>query len=84
MRNLSKVEDPDRYYNWYHGYTDIEFQTFDKYSNNYKNTVTTCAPSGNVKTQYFGEEFDRSDCWDDTSFVGCFTNWSKFYYNNCL
>ena len=23
MRNLSKVKDPDRYYNWYHGYTAL-------------------------------------------------------------
>ena len=25
MTNLSKVEDPDRYYNWYHGYTRIRY-----------------------------------------------------------
>ena len=25
MKNLSKVEDPDRYYNWYYGYTQITF-----------------------------------------------------------
>ena len=25
MANLSKLEDPDRYYNWYHGYTRIRY-----------------------------------------------------------
>ena len=25
MGNLSKVEDPDRFYNWYHGYTKLQY-----------------------------------------------------------
>ena len=33
MANLSKIVDPDRYYNWYHGYTEIKYPY---YHTNYK------------------------------------------------
>ena len=29
MKNLSKIEDPDRYYNWYNGYTKIKYPCYD-------------------------------------------------------
>ena len=34
MKNLSMLEDKDRYYNWYHGYTkiDLPFYSDSKYS----------------------------------------------------
>ena len=28
MTNLIIMEDPDRYYNWYHGYTEIEYSYY--------------------------------------------------------
>ena len=58
MTNLSEVQDPERFYNWYNGYTDIEYQTLDTYNNKYEHIVRTSATSGNITTQYFGDEFD--------------------------
>ena len=58
MANLSKVEDKDRYYNWYHGYTKIRYPYYnDNYLQLY-HKVYTSATSGNISTQYFGEKFD--------------------------
>ena len=36
MRNLSKLEDDDRYYNWYHCYTEIGLPYYDTYGLNYR------------------------------------------------
>ena len=32
MTNLSKLQDNDRYYNWYHGFTEIELPYHGKYN----------------------------------------------------
>merc|ERR1712155_362199 len=58
MDHLNKLEDNDRYYNWYHGYTQIYLPRYfnsDKAQNNYD--LTTYATSGIVSTQYFGDKF---------------------------
>ena len=55
MTNLSKVDDPDRYYNWYHGYTEIEYPYYYKKYNRLMYKVSTSAISGNISTQYFGD-----------------------------
>ena len=63
MTNLSKLEEKDRYYNWYHGYTYIEQPYF--LSNCDKDEkfcyvvyrVATSSLSGTVWTQYFGDAF---------------------------
>ena len=34
MTNLSKIEDNDRYYNWYHGYTHIDIPYVSVYDGN--------------------------------------------------
>ena len=58
MKNLSKLEDHDRFYNWYHGYTKF----VDAYPWYYKGQlffkVLTSATSGNISTQSFGGKFD--------------------------
>ena len=59
MRNLSKVEDLDRYYNWYHGYTQIRYPYHTDY-NILQYNMNTYATSGNISTQYFDEKFDAS------------------------
>ena len=57
MRNLSKVEENNRYYNWYHGYTKIELPYYDTWDiDTYY--VYTAASSGSISTQFFGEQFD--------------------------
>ena len=33
ITNLSKIQDPDRYYNWYHGYSAITYPYYDKNDN---------------------------------------------------
>ena len=62
MSNLSKVEDPDRYYNWYHGYTEIKYPYFKTAENENKLIywLHTSATSGNISTKYFGEKFDTN------------------------
>ena len=56
--NLSKVEDPDKFYNWYHGYTQMQYPYYSKYHNQLFYYVTTSATSANISTQYFGTKFD--------------------------
>ena len=61
INNMSKLEDNDRYYNWYHGYSQINFPRYS--INTYSgHTLTfnmeTTATSGTISTQYFGEKFD--------------------------
>ena len=55
MRNLTKVQDPDRYYNWYHEYSPI---AYPYYTTKLWYSYTTYATSGNISTKYFGEIFD--------------------------
>ena len=56
MKNLSKVKDSDRYYNWYHGFTRINYPNFEW--NQLRYYVYTSAASGNISTQYFGDKFE--------------------------
>jgi len=59
MTNLSKLEDDDRYYNWYNGYTQISLPHPDSWT--YADLlyqVDTYAKSGSVSTQHFGDMFD--------------------------
>ena len=53
---MSKLEDSDRYYNWYHGYTGIKLPYYRYGKFNYY--VDTSATSGTITTQSFGEKFD--------------------------
>ena len=62
MKNLSKLQDKDRYYNWYNGYDTLQLPKFmENYGNkngylNYE--IEIDAISGSISTQYFGEHFD--------------------------
>ena len=64
MANLSKIEDPDRYYNWYHDYDELSvspFPTIDTHDNGdgiFTYSMKYLGMSGNFSTQYFGEKFD--------------------------
>ena len=57
MRSLSKLEESDRFYNWYHGYTQINLPLISS-NGRVIYRMWTAASSGSVPTQYFGEEFD--------------------------
>ena len=58
LKNLSKVEDPKRYYNWYHGYTEIKYPYLNFGQLLYK--LYTSTTLGNISTQYFGEKLDST------------------------
>ena len=77
LTNMSLLVDNDRYYNWYHGYTQIKLPLYGSikdYTNNdygfYDKSIMvyTSASSGSVYTQYFAEnidedKFDLDDFW---------------------
>ena len=58
MTNLSKIEDPERFHNWYYGYTEIAYPYYSVTGNQLKYEVCTSDVSGNISTQYFGEVFN--------------------------
>ena len=57
MKNLSKLQDDDRYYNWYNGFTGISLPT-QTYDHDVHYQVATQALKGTIATQYFGEKFN--------------------------
>ena len=63
LTNLSKVHDPARYHNWYHGYSQINFPYYNDYMKQLSYTLASSANAGNISTQHFGKEFnsDRVD-----------------------
>ena len=70
LNNMNKLEDDDRYYNWYHGLTDIEIPAPED-TFTYRNLVyrlTTQAASGSISTQHFGEIFDANKIDPDIQF----------------
>ena len=67
MKNMSKVEYPDRYKHWYQGYTKVNYPYFfDAYEiwdaviveKQLMYYIYTSAPSGNISSQYFKSLFD--------------------------
>ena len=58
LSNLSKLKDPDLYYNWYHGYSLLQYPSYDPKYENLIHKITTSATSGNISTAHFGEMFD--------------------------
>ena len=68
MTNLSKLEENDRYLNWYHGYTQIKLPYHNKYDTGEVNfDVYTSTTSGSITTQHFGDKFDADKV--DTSIL---------------
>ena len=67
QNNWTKLHEEDRYYNWYHGYSNIQSPSYSrvKNSNYYLSSeyyylsinVETWATSGVVTTQYYGEKY---------------------------
>ena len=67
MTKTSKLEDNERYYNWYHGYTMISLPTYHYNYQVYYNVHTT-ATFGTIFTQHFGEKFDVEKIHRDISY----------------
>ena len=56
LTKFSSLDISDRFYNWYHGYTKIDFPSESKY-NGLSYWTSTSALSGVVSTEYFGQKF---------------------------
>ena len=67
MSNISHLEEENRFFNWYKGYTDIDIPYWGT-TQHYKGPcseascliqqLSTKATSGTISMQYFGDEFD--------------------------
>ena len=69
MANLSMLEDEERYYNWYHGYTKIQVCGSGEWArseNDYD--INTWATSGSIATQYFRDKFNADNVVGDLMF----------------
>ena len=55
MTNLSMLHEENRYYNWYHWFTEITMTYWDGTLLNF--TLNTFALSGSISTQYYGRNF---------------------------
>ena len=55
QNNWTKVHEEDRFYNWYHGYTQIQPPKYE--SHRLSISINTAATSGVVTTQHYGEKF---------------------------
>ena len=63
VKNISKLQEENRFYNWYHGFTEVQFPYWcdegcasDSAGLQYE--IKTSATSGFIKTQYFGDNYD--------------------------
>ena len=61
MKNLSKVNEENRYYNWYHGLTKLECPYHHEEYNRFNYMVHTYATSGNITTENFGTRFKAEE-----------------------
>ena len=68
MTNLSKLQEDDRYYNWYHGYTEILLPSkLDGVHETHE--IQTYALSGNISTKDFGQKFDANKVERDINYI---------------
>ena len=64
LTNLSMLEEKNRYYNWYHGYTKITLPYYGRSSrtrNTFIYNIRTGVTSGTIFTKNFGEKFDADN-----------------------
>ena len=59
IENMRKLEEKDRYYNWYHGYERVmpDIAILD---GEVTYELETAATSGTITTQYYGDKFDAN------------------------
>ena len=58
LYNLTKLEEENRWYNWYHGYTEVWLPNWNKDWDFLQYRDYTLATNGRVKSQYFGDNYD--------------------------
>ena len=57
LNNWTKIHEEDRFYNWYHGYTEIKAPSFSSYDDRLYIDFATVATSGAVTTEFYREQF---------------------------
>ena len=57
MNDIDKLQEQDRYYNWYYGYTKRSSAEIDKKYNSTTYIISTSATSGVITTQYYEEQY---------------------------
>ena len=67
MKNLTKLEDSNRYYNWLGGYTEMGIPIYNP-DEGISYTVNTSAVSGHISSQHFGRKFKAGDVERHNSF----------------
>ena len=60
MGDLDVLQEDDRYYNWYYGYSEMRRSYTSKSSEKLVQKIFTSATSGVITTQYFDEQFNPS------------------------
>ena len=55
----TKLEEDNRFYNWYHGFTKISDPKYETLSGRLKYAIDTSATSGVVSNKHFGEKFSN-------------------------
>ena len=79
MSNINLLQDENRYYNWYHGYSELLLPFWGRAKCNklkdpkcgkvsLRYYLNTMASQGNISTQYFGEKFDAEKVKKDIIF----------------
>ena len=59
MKNLTKVEDPHRFYNWYYGYAKITYPFYSTEDIQLFYILHISAPFGNISTLNYGKKYDK-------------------------
>ena len=67
MENLSLVEEENRYWNWYQGYSLLRLPFYDEPTNKLVYKQYSYSSSANYKTPHFGSPFDAKqvDNWEN-------------------
>ena len=64
IENMKRLEEENRHYNFYHGFTKLQlpYVSHQSYNDDFYDKlyffIATSASSGSIRTQYFGEKLD--------------------------
>ena len=79
INNLNKLQESNRYTNWFKGHTEIGLPYLDPL-NGFTHIINTSAYSGSVFTEHYGEQFDANLLEDHVFYeINIFSAPEKFY-----
>ena len=67
MRNLSLLENREKYSNWYYGHEEIKIPYLSSYYGT-EYWMKTSSPSGEISTQYYGDKFEANRVQTDFNY----------------